>query len=172
MHASKAEPRILVVDDNPSTGSALKDHLVLAGYACELSASGEAALVSAGRASYSLVICGVRIGAMDDLELLDRLKRAHPALPVIIVSATRSVEEAVDVIKHGAFQYLAKPVDLAELCSFVVAATTPSEPRAPSEARKAFDTRSDLVRESPAMVTLLQAVALVALSNAPVLVMG
>jgi two-component system response regulator HydG len=172
MHASKAARRILVVDDNPSTGSALKDHLALAGYACELSSSGEAALLSADRTSYSLVICGVRIGAMEDLELLDRLKRAHPALPVIIVSATRSVPEAVDVIKHGAFQYLAKPVDLAELCTFVVQATATPDPEATATRPKAGDTCSDLVRESPAMATLLQAVALVALSRAPVLVMG
>jgi two-component system response regulator HydG len=172
MHEPKAVPRILIVDDDPVTGPALHDHLRLGGYACDLSRSGEAALASANLTSYSLVICGVRIAAMDELELLDRLKRAHPSLPVIIVTATRSVEEAVDVIKRGAFQYLEKSVDLAELCSFVVEATTSSEREVRSTRPGDGDASAELVQASPAMRTLLQAVSLVALSSAPVLVMG
>src|SRR5689334_13419078 len=110
--------RVLIVDENATAAHALGDGLVQAGYSCELAGTGAIALETVDRLTCDVVICNVRIGGMGDMELLDRLKRGHPRLPVIVVTgAAGGVREAVDAMKHGAFQYVTSPFDVAELQS-------------------------------------------------------
>lgn len=114
---------MLIVDDNVAAGHALSESLTHEGYSCELAPTGSMALSIVDRTPYDIVICDVRVAGMSDMELLDRLRRIDTTLPVIVLTATRTIPEAVDATKRGAFQYLAKSGDSNELRGVVVQAT-------------------------------------------------
>src|ERR1700722_8205439 len=92
------------------------------GHVCELVANANAALQIVDRQPFDAVISDVRMEGMSGLELLDRVRRSHPALPFIVVTAVGAVAPAVDAIKRGAFEYMLKPFDANELRMVVAAA--------------------------------------------------
>jgi two-component system, NtrC family, response regulator HydG len=166
--------RVLIVDDNAATAHTLSEGLAQESYSLEVARTGSVALSTVERLACDIVICDVRMAGMGDMELLDRLKRIDPMLPVILLTATSTISEAVDAIKHGAFQYLAKPCNLVELRGFVAQATGEGQRhdsvRPPGlEGRHAS---GKLVQTSPAMRALAETIALVAVSKAPVLIVG
>ena len=112
---------------------------------------------------------------MDGLELLDRVRQSHPALPFILVTGAGGIPQAIDAIKRGAFQYMLKPCDWEELRRLVRealgvrrAAVSPVPASRPPPASRAHD----IVGSSPAMRALNDTIELVARSSAMVLVTG
>ncbi|HEY6460511.1 MAG TPA: sigma-54 dependent transcriptional regulator, partial [Polyangiaceae bacterium] len=112
------------------------------------------------------------LGGMSGLELLDRLRRSHPAVPFLI-TGKGGVPQAVDAIKRGAFQYLLKPYEGDELRRVVRDAleTRPLLGERRSAPPSAVD-RFDLIGAGPAMRALQTAIDFVSRSSAPVLVSG
>jgi two-component system response regulator HydG len=168
--------RVLVVDDDADTdrAHALANTLGHDGYLCELARSGVAALECVDRVACDIVICDVRTGDMGTMELLDRLKKLHPGLPVIVVSTASGIGEAVDAVKHGAFQYLTKPCNVTAPRDFVAEATDwqSRSKGSPARGRESPEWDGELVQKSPAMRALVEAIALVAVSSVPVLIVG
>jgi two-component system response regulator HydG len=166
--------RILIVDDNTANATLLGDQLTQKGYSPELAATGGRALEIISEFGCDLVICDVRIEGMGDMELLDRVKKLQPTLPVIVVSAPSAVGQAVLAMKHGAFQYLTKPCDIVGLCRFVQSAADERErtPSTRSPMLESFEASSELVHVSSVMQKLVDSIALVAHSSAPVLILG
>jgi DNA-binding NtrC family response regulator len=72
------------------------------------------------RQTFDVVLCDVVMDGMSGLELLDRVKRTHPALPFIVITGAGGIQQAVDATKRGAFEYVVKPFD-ADLLRSVVA---------------------------------------------------
>ena len=79
----------------------------------ELAEDGVAALGLVERVRLDAVICDVRMGGMSGLDLLDRVKRTHPALPVVIITGAGGIEGAVDAMKRGASEYLDEAVRIS-----------------------------------------------------------
>ncbi len=107
--------RILVVEDDSALSQALSDTLVLSGYDVIQATDGEQALARLDRDPVDMVLTDVQMRPMDGRALLRNLRNRFHDLPVLIMTAYGTVEQAVEAIKLGAVDYLAKPFELDEL---------------------------------------------------------
>ena len=175
--ASRLRPRILIVDDDEETREALEICFAGEGNECELAADATAALGLVERVSLDAVICDVRMNGMSGLDLLDRVKRTHPALPFVFITGVGGVPGAVDAMKRGAFQYVTKPCDLDELRAIVADAIEERRRYADAGAERPCSSPtstapSQLIGSGPAMRSLKASIRLVAASSAPVIISG
>jgi two-component system, NtrC family, response regulator HydG len=167
--------RVLIVDDDAEMRAALQGVFSASAHHCELASDAAGALEIVARQTLDVVICDVVMVGMSGLELLDRVKVSHPALPFIAITGGGGVQQAVDAIKRGAFQYVVKPCGADELLKIVESALDVR--RHPGEGARlphplAATGKLELVGTGPAMRTLQTAIDLVARSSAPVLVTG
>src|ERR1700685_232075 len=102
------QSRLLIVDDDREMREALGNLFSGEGHSCELAANANDALDIADVQASEAYICDVLMEGMSGLELLDRLRRSHPALPFIVITAQGGVHQAVDAIKRGAFEYVVR----------------------------------------------------------------
>src|SRR6185369_12267041 len=72
-----------------------------------------------GQVTFDVVIADARADGDGEVSLLDWIKRERPSLPVILVTATGAIQEAVDAMRRGAFHYLTRPCDPAQLRAVV-----------------------------------------------------
>jgi len=101
--------RVLVVDDDEGMRRALEESLARRGLHVVVAGNGKEAMEKMERATFDLVITDVRMPGKDGMDLLNFVKRTNPLLPVIVITAYGTIEDAVRAIKHGAFDYLEKP---------------------------------------------------------------
>lgn len=102
-------PNILAVDDDELSLLMLENLLADGGFAPLTATSGTQALALLEREHVDLIISDLIMEGMDGLELLARVKERYPKVPVIVVTARGSVESAVEAMRRGAYDYLAKP---------------------------------------------------------------
>ncbi len=161
-------PRIAIVDDDPGQRQLLDNALARAGFETRLCEEGEAGLAIAGEVD--AMVLDVRMPGMNGLEVLACLQESHPSLPVILLTAYIDLKDAVSAMKHGARDYLEKPVDLDEL---VVAVD-----EALGLGREALSTLESailpagIVAESPVMQALFRQVQRAATTDATILIEG
>ncbi|PKI14758.1 sigma-54-dependent transcriptional regulator [Colwellia sp. 12G3] len=103
------EHKILVVEDDAGLREALVDTLSLADYHCIEADSGEAALLALKNHQVDIVISDVQMGGMSGLSLLKSIKSQHANLPVLLMTAYGTINDAVQAMKDGACNYIAKP---------------------------------------------------------------
>ena len=169
------QSRVLIVDDDRDTIETLENVLSADGYACELAPDAATAIRSLDGLSCDVVVSDVVMDGMNGLELLDWVKRSHPALPFILVSGRGGVPQAVDAMKRGAFQYMVKPCDGEELRQVVrdaVKVGVESARAARPSHRPRGEGRFAIVGSGPAMRALQTVIDFVARSSAPALVSG
>ena len=163
---------ILVVDDDISHCTISQALLRGWGYRVALAYNGVQALEQVRQTVFDLVLCDIRMAEMDGIETLKEIKTWNPSIPVLIMTAYSSVDTAVEALKSGALDYLIKPLDfdkLQQTLSEALAHTRLSEsPVAGSPPAAQFG----MVGDSPAMRALLNNIALVAPSDATVLIHG
>lgn len=162
---------ILVVDDDVSHCTILQALLRGWGYNVALAYSGRAALEKIREHVFDLVLCDVRMAELDGIETLKEIKALNPAIPVLIMTAFSSVETAVEALKTGALDYLIKPLDFDRLQETLEKSLAHAQEAAgdlPSVSASQFG----MVGKSPAMQQLLSEIAMVAPSDATVLIHG
>nr|WP_287860816.1 sigma-54-dependent response regulator transcription factor ZraR [Klebsiella sp.] len=162
---------ILVVDDDVSHCTILQALLRGWGYNVALAHNGLLALEQVKQKVFDLVLCDIRMAEMDGIETLKEIKAYNPAIPVLIMTAFSSVGTAVEAIKSGALDYLIKPLDfdkLQETLAQALAHTRQSDNGMDPGPAAHFG----MVGDSPAMQALLSNIALVAPSDATVLICG
>jgi two-component system response regulator FlrC len=103
------QSKILVVEDDSGLREALIDTLKLSGYQCIEADSGEAALLTLKAQKVDLVVSDVQMGGMSGLTLLNSIKSNWPNLPVLIMTAYGTISDAVQAMRDGACNYMAKP---------------------------------------------------------------
>ncbi|MBM4362383.1 MAG: sigma-54-dependent Fis family transcriptional regulator [Deltaproteobacteria bacterium] len=163
--------RVLVVDDEAALRFTLSEAMTELGHEVVAVADGEAALGAAMDAD--VVITDLSMPGMDGLALLERLRAMRPALPVILLTARGSERAAVQAMKAGAHDYLAKPFDLEELGLVVERALTRvGLERRERRASVEVGLGGRVVGEHPAMQRLFATIARVADRDVPVLVQG
>jgi len=108
-------PNILVVEDDSALAEAIADTLGLAGYRVCLAGDGGEALQILEHESVDMVLSDVQMRPMDGRTLLRRLHDRFRDLPVLLMTAYGSVEQAVEAMKLGAVDYLAKPFEVDSL---------------------------------------------------------
>lgn len=110
--------RILVVDDDPEILSLLRRGLTYEGYVVEEASDGKEALAKALQSSPDLVVLDVMMPGLDGLEVCDRLRQAND-VPILMLSAKRTVSDRVLGLERGADDYLVKPFAFDELLARV-----------------------------------------------------
>ncbi|MBW2194833.1 MAG: sigma-54-dependent Fis family transcriptional regulator [Deltaproteobacteria bacterium] len=171
----KTTRSILVVDDDSGHRAMLRAVLGGWGYAVKEANDGAQAIDKVHQSSYDLILMDVRM-IVSGLDALPDIKRFNPAIPVIIMTAYSSVETAVEALKKGAYDYLTKPLDFDELRLVIDKAMDHSrlkeENRVLKESLGANFDMGDIIGRSRSMVELLETVALVAPTEAAVLITG
>jgi len=172
----KNKHTILVVDDDAAHRTMLKTLIGGWGYDIAEADDGSTAIEMVKKGPFDLVLMDVRMLKVSGIEALDRIKSLNPAIPVIIMTAYSSVEKAVEALKKGAYDYLTKPLDFDRLKLTMERAMEHVQLKEENRILKQslgkhFDTRN-IIGRSPAMVNLLETVALVAPSDATVLIAG
>ena len=164
-------PRILIVDDDPGQRSLLDSFLRGQGFEIVLADSGERALELLPAGKFSMMISDVRMPGLTGLETLQRARKNFPALPVLLVTAYADIRDAVEAMRDGALNYLAKPIDLDELLATVRQATgiAKTEPLKLGDAKKL---PPNVIAQSPLTTALFQDIALIAPSETRVLITG
>jgi two-component system response regulator HydG len=170
------QSKILVVDDDAAHRLMLKTVLADDGYDITEAGDGAAAVAAVESRFYDLILMDLKMARMDGLEALRRIKALSPGIAVIIMTAYASVGTAVNALKSGASDYLTKPVDIDELK--ILIDKTLHHRRLEQEnafLKERLADRFDLsaiIGRGPAMAQLFETVALVAPSDATVLIQG
>lgn len=110
---------IMVVEDDSELAEALTDTLQLAGYEVIAQSDGEQALKALEEQSVDLVVSDIHMPKMDGQKLLKRIKTSHADLPVMLMTAYGSIQQAVDAMRDGAIDYLVKPFEAEVLVNMV-----------------------------------------------------
>ena len=168
--------RIIVVDDDAVARELLADALKKEGYDVEAFASGEEAIARGRQGRVDLVLTDIRMGAVDGLTVLREFKRLSPDTAIVVLTAFGSLEGAIEAIKQGAYDYLAKPFKKEEI-KIVVQRSLDHCRLVRENARfreelKGKDDWSPLVGSSPAMLEVYKLVARVSEGKSTVLLQG
>jgi two-component system response regulator HydG len=174
----KHKARILVVDDEPSTRSALQDLLSADGYVVETAEDGVAALRLASERPPDLVLTDLDMPHMNGMELVEKLHQLDSELPVIVVTSLDDVATAIKAMRSGAADYLTKPVDFDALQIAIERGLEHREVRTEAQnLRRQIEKRDSqgfqgLLGTSPVMQRVYRMARQVASSRATVLVTG
>src|ERR1700691_1207892 len=106
---------LLLVEDKAELRAMLRKALERSGYAVDEAADGTSAVAKLRARRYLLVLSDLKLPGCSGLDVLRESKQADPTIPVILVTAFGSIEEAVTAMKEGAFDFIQKPVDLDHL---------------------------------------------------------
>ena len=160
---------ILIVDDELSMREFLKILLEKDGHIVEMVAEASTALKSAATKNFDLVISDIRMPGMSGLELLAKLKDNKPDLPVILITAFASPDDAVSAMKNGAFDYITKPFKIDEIKRVIKSATTRKGSNQKSATEKSFD---NIIGHSPEMIKIFDLIKRIAPTPANALIYG
>jgi putative nucleotidyltransferase with HDIG domain len=129
------EPRgtVLVVEDEDIVRDLVVHVLQRARYQVAAAANGSSGLAALRNQSVDLILTDLRMPVMDGLELLREAKRLHPSVDVIVLTAYGTIDSAVQALKLGAMDYLAKPFEINELLEQVAQCFEQRERRATAE---------------------------------------
>src|SRR5215470_8673354 len=167
---------LLLVEDKSELRAMLRKALERNGYSVEEAPDGSAAIQKIRARRFQMVVTDLKMPGASGLEVLRESKRADSTIPVILLTAFGSVEEAVSAMKEGAFDFIQKPVDLDHLKLLVERATRQQELlRENLVLREEFAARYGfprIVGESPAMVSVSQQLQKVAPTDTTVLLLG
>jgi DNA-binding NtrC family response regulator len=169
-------PAVLIVDDDDVFRDVLARELRAAGYHIDTLPRGEDVESALLKESYDVVVLDLRMPGMDGIAALKKIKEVRPFAEVVILTGHGSVESAVEALKLGAFDFLAKPCGLDHLESVIGHAAQARSMRSENEAlRQDLSRRHDYgdpVNHSPAMQNVTALINKVAPTNSTVLIRG
>lgn len=172
----QTKEKILVVDDESSQRKMLKANLSLDGYTVSEADDGADAIARVSNEFFDLILMDNRMSQVDGIDALRQIKKISPGIPVIIITAYASVETAVEALQAGAHDYLTKPLDVDELRIKIRQTLEFWRLKEENILQKRrlenlFD-RSRIIGKSPLMKNVLETVAMVAPTEASVLILG
>jgi two-component system response regulator HydG len=171
-----SKPVILLADDDRGHRTMLRAVFAEAGYSTVEADDGDVAVDRVRDTPVDLVLLDLRMKRMDGLEALEAIKAVRFDLPVILMTAYSSIQTAVQSMKKGAFDYVTKPIDVEEIKLMVEKALDFDRLQRENRAlRERIGERFDfshILGHSPAMSELFETLALVAPSEATVLITG
>jgi signal transduction histidine kinase/DNA-binding response OmpR family regulator len=104
------EKRVLIIDDEPLIRRALADHLAECGYETTTAADGAEGLAQARAGQFHVVLVDLHMPRIDGLEVVATLHAEQPRLPVVVVSGTGVLSDAIEAMRRGAWDYITKPI--------------------------------------------------------------
>ncbi|RLE04435.1 MAG: sigma-54-dependent Fis family transcriptional regulator, partial [Candidatus Aminicenantes bacterium] len=107
--------KILVLDDERSLCELLKVVFKKEGYEVLTTPSPKKAIEITKKEDIDVLVSDIKLPEMSGMEVLKRLRKARPELPVVMITAYGTIKEAVEALKMGAYDYIIKPFDIEEL---------------------------------------------------------
>ncbi len=168
--------RILLVDDDESLRGVLQFALETEGYEVETAVNGEEALLARQSFDPALILTDLKMPVMDGMTLLRRLREEGDLVPVVVLTAFGSIEQAVEAMKLGAFSYLTKPYNRDELRIVLRNALEREALRSENDnlreqLREGAD-EVDMVYVSPVMESVVETIRRIAPTDAAILISG
>ena len=166
-------PRILIIDDEESIRSTLKDILEYEDYKVDTASDGEEGLRMLKDDNYDAILCDVKMPKRDGLEVLEEGLRANPELQFIMISGHADIQTAVEATKKGAYDFIQKPPDLNRLLIAVRNAMDKTELVTETRILKRKVTKvREITGDSPIISKIKETIERVAPTDARVLVTG
>ncbi|HIA05110.1 MAG TPA: sigma-54-dependent Fis family transcriptional regulator [Flavobacteriales bacterium] len=165
--------KILVIDDEKSIRSSLREILEYEKYEVEEAADGMEGLKMIKAGDFDAVLCDIKMPKMDGTEVLDKIIADGEEFPVIMISGHGNIDTAVDAIKKGAFDYISKPLDLNRLLITVRNALDRASLVSETKVLKRKISKTyDMVGSSKALNAIQDMIDKVAPTNARVMITG
>lgn len=165
--------KILVVDDEKAIRRSIKEILEFEKHTIEEAEDGQMALDMALKNNYDIILSDIKMPKLDGIELLQKLMDNKISSSVIIMSGHGNIETAVDAVKNGAYDYLAKPIDLNRLLVSVRNALEKGDLVTETKVLKKKITKSvDMIGNSKAIQNIKDIIEKVAPTDAKVLITG
>ncbi|RKX98455.1 MAG: sigma-54-dependent Fis family transcriptional regulator, partial [Spirochaetes bacterium] len=170
------KPKLLIVDDEEHIRNGLKTALSLDGYDVEVAADGEEALKKLDMEDIDLLITDLKMPKLTGEELMKETLRKYPHIPVIVLTGHGTIENAVEAMRQGAYDFITKPLNIDKLSLIVKRALENSSlKRQNRELLKQLKRKysfENIIGKSPAMKKVFETIELVAPSKANVLIYG
>ena len=180
---------VLVVDSERSIRNTLKERLEYEGFRVETAETGSEAADKTEKSTYDIVLCDINVPDTGAFDLLDSLRANGKSLPFIMLSSQKGTETVVNSMRHGAYDYILKPINLNKLLESIRSATEPkNQNHATTVAAASTETvarkssaapalranrgATELIGSSRAMVSVKRLIEKVAPSDARVLISG
>ncbi|MFA6283358.1 MAG: sigma-54 dependent transcriptional regulator [Desulfurivibrionaceae bacterium] len=160
---------ILVVDDEPSMREFLTILLDKNGHAPHAAASGAEALALLQQHQFDLIISDIRMPGLSGLALLENVKQQDLSVPVVLITAYASPEDAVLAMKNGAYDYITKPFKVDDILSVIKSALESRQEKRPAQARDSF---AGIIGKSPEMLKIYDLIQRIGPTQANVLIYG
>jgi DNA-binding NtrC family response regulator len=164
---------ILIIDDEKAIRKTLSEILSYEGYKIEEAGDGEEGLKKFNEKVFDVVLCDIKMPRMDGLEFLDKAGESNPDVPVIMISGHGTIETAVEAVKKGAYDYIAKPPDLNRL--LITIRNAMDKTNLVTEAkvlRRKVSRVEEMIGQSPAIIKIKDTIDKVAPTDARVLITG
>ncbi len=164
--------RILVVDDERNILRMLNRFLTQEGFKVETARNFEEATSRFQEGDFDLILTDMKLPGRSGLEILGWVKERNPEVPVIIITAHGSIENAVEAMKGGAANYLTKPIDPEEMLAIIRHTLMHNQPRTKESLSVQEEDQYGIIGRSRAIKDILATIEIVSNSRANVLITG
>ena len=165
--------KILIIDDEKAIRRSIREILEFEKYSVDEAEDGAQGLDMALKNNYDVVLSDIKMPKMDGIELLQKLMGAHCESALIIMSGLGNIETVVDAVKRGAYDYLAKPIDLNRLLVTIRNAMLKNELVQETKVlKKKIAKTSNMIGDSLAIQNVKDIIEKVAPTDARVLISG
>lgn len=166
--------KVLIIDDERGIRNSLKEILEFEKYEADVAESGVQGLEKISQTKYDLVFCDIKMpGDLDGMDVLKKMSEEHADIPVVMISGHGTIDIAVDAIKAGAYDFIAKPLDLNRILITVKNALDKSKLVTETKTlKKKIESKYQMIGQSEALGTIRDMIAKVATTDARVLITG
>ncbi len=166
-------PKILIIDDEKAIRRSIKEILEFEKYLVDEAEDGQQGFDMAFKGDYDVILSDIKMPKLDGIELLNKINKSDINSEVIIMSGHGNIETAVDAVKKGAFDYLAKPIDLNRLLVTVRNALNKNSLVAETKVlKKKINKTYEMIGQSKALEAIREMIDKVAPTDARVLITG
>ncbi|MGI8950857.1 MAG: sigma-54-dependent transcriptional regulator [Chitinophagaceae bacterium] len=164
---------ILIIDDEKAIRKTLSEILSYEGFKIDEAADGEEGYKLFCEKNFDVVLCDIKMPKMDGIEFLTKATEKNADIPVIVISGHGTIETAVEAVKKGAFDYVAKPPDLNRLLITIRNALDKNKLSKETKVlRRKVSRVQEMIGESDAMKRIKETIEKVAPTDARVLITG
>lgn len=167
---------VLVIDDEKAICEGCRLVLDDLGYAVRYGTTGAEGLNQLQETDFDVLLLDIKLPDTDGMQILAGVRQTHPQMPIIVMTGYASVQNAVDAMKHGAFDYLSKPFSEDQLAHAVARAIENKRLKEENQAlrRQLFDrfNFSNIIGENPKILKVFEQVHKVAPTDSTVLIYG
>jgi DNA-binding NtrC family response regulator len=166
-------PKILIIDDEKSIRKTLREILEYEKYLVDEATDGMEGISLLQKEKYDVILCDIKMPKMDGIEVLEKITELNNDVPVVMISGHGTIETAVEAVKKGAFDFIAKPLDLNRLLVTIRNAMDKLVlVKETKVLKKKVNKTFDMIGESKSIVLIQDMIERVAPTDARVLITG